>query len=378
MLNLLKFHNKIRPWRPLTLKELLLINKVYLQGDLGGQDSTPIKKFEQEWSSYLGAKYSILTNSGTAALHMAIESLRLEKGSEVITPALSFVSSAFCSIYEGLIPVFCDVKENDLNIDENKIEQLITPQTKAIMVVHLNGVPANIKAIQEIASRHNLKIIEDASQAHGAKTLNQKVGTFGDVAAFSLNKTKSLPAGEGGIFVTNNDKYYQEAKLFQSFGMSQTQESPMSIKAGFMYRSNPFTAILASQRLKKLDIWNKKRSENFNYLNSLLQDIPQIETIKIKEGQPAYWSYVFKFKNGLDKKNEFIKKLNKAGIKTAQWQKYLLPEHPVLKKYANDFSQTKKINDGLVWLLEPINPLNGKKELNYLARIIKNILADER
>lgn len=365
---------KIKNWDPLLKTDKKYIKDVLRRKVLSGQEAFYTKKFEQAWSEYLGIKHTILTNSGTAGLHMAVEALGIKEGDEIIMPVVSFTSTALCVLYPKAVPVFCDIKKTDLNIDENKIEEKITAKTKAIIVVHLNGFAANMEKIIEIAQKHNLKIIEDACQAHGAKIDGKPVGTFGDIGVFSLNRFKNLPAGEGGMFVTNNEKLFESAKVFYNIGVIGAPASFNSQKVGYMYRSTEFTAALAYGRLPELYTWNKKRRENARRLNEAIDKINLFETLKpLKNSEPVYWKYLFKVKSG---DVAYIKKISQflrdRGVAVSEWQKYSLPEHEVFKKFDNgNIDLSKSINNQTIWLENVVNPLNGKKEIDFAIDIVK-------
>ena len=172
--------------------------------------------FQEEFAAWNGNKYAITTNSGTAALHMCLVACDCGTGDEVIVPAYTWSSSATCVMQHNCIPVFVDIDFDTMNIDPDKIEEAITHRTKAIIVVHLHGLPAQMDKIRAIARKHNLKVIEDACQAHGAKFDGKKVGTIGHCAAFSFNQNKCLSAGEGGMFVTDSEEMLEKARALWS------------------------------------------------------------------------------------------------------------------------------------------------------------------
>ena len=162
--------------------------------------------FEKEFAAWNGNQFAITTNSGTAALHMGVAACGCGAGDEVIVTAYSWSSSATCILHANAIPVFVDIDFDTMNMDVSKIEAAITPRTKAIVAVHLHGLALDMDRLMAIARKHNLKVIEDACQAHGAVFNGKKVGTFGDCAAFSFNQNKCLCSGEGGMFVTNDEE----------------------------------------------------------------------------------------------------------------------------------------------------------------------------
>ncbi|MBI5357975.1 DegT/DnrJ/EryC1/StrS family aminotransferase, partial [Candidatus Saccharibacteria bacterium] len=171
-----------------------------------------VAELEASWAEYCGTKYALAVNSGTAAIHCALFAAGVGEGDEVITTPFSFIATINPILMVGAKPVLADIEENSFNIDPSKIEGLITKNTKAIIVVHLYGQPANVDQISKIAKKHNIKIIEDACQAIGAEYRGKKAGNLGDLGCFSLYATKNIMCGEGGIVTTNDEEYANAIK----------------------------------------------------------------------------------------------------------------------------------------------------------------------
>jgi perosamine synthetase len=184
-------------WPIITDDDRRLINEVLDSGIVAGGTAPQVKGLEKEWAEYTGAKYCLTTCSGTAALHMALAALGVGPGDEVITSAFTFLASASCAIHQNAIPVFVDIDPKTYNMDPAKLEAAITPRTKVIIPVHIQGLPADMDPIMKIAKKHNLAVIEDACQAHGATYKGRMVGTIGDIGCFSLNNFKNVSGGEG-------------------------------------------------------------------------------------------------------------------------------------------------------------------------------------
>lgn len=215
------------------------------------------KQFEQDFAAYIGTKFCSSVNSGTSALHLAFRALGIHQNDEVIIPANTFIASAWPALYEGAKPVFCDIKNDTWEIDAEQIESLITENTKAVVAVHLYGVPADLDEILKICRKHNLYIIEDCAQAHGALYKGRNVGTFGDAACFSFYPGKNLGAfGEGGAIVTNNEKYYQLIEKMKNHGSSSRYYHDIE---GFNMRMDGIQGAVLSKKLVYLDEWNGKR-----------------------------------------------------------------------------------------------------------------------
>ncbi|KRT67595.1 MAG: glutamine--scyllo-inositol transaminase, partial [candidate division WWE3 bacterium CSP1-7] len=164
-----------------------------------------VAEFEKAFAEYIGVKHAIAVSSGTTALHIALMACGIHEGDEVITTPFSFIASANCALYAGALPVFADINPQTYNLDVTKIADAITGKTRAIVPVHLYGLPANMEDIVWLANRHGIAVIEDAAQAHGAEINGRKAGSFGDAACFSLYATKNMMTGEGGMITTNRD-----------------------------------------------------------------------------------------------------------------------------------------------------------------------------
>ncbi|MBK7854503.1 MAG: DegT/DnrJ/EryC1/StrS family aminotransferase [Bacteroidetes bacterium] len=210
-------------------------------------------EFEKEIADYLGCKHAILVSNGTASLHLALIALGIQEGDEVIVPAFSYVATANVVELVGATPIFVDVSIDDFNIEVSQIEKCITPRTKAIMPVHEFGIAANMDEIIEIAKKHNLKIIEDAACALGAKYNGKFVGTLSDIGSFSLHPRKSITSGEGGIITTDDDTIADKIKLLRNHGQRTVDGEMIFEEAGFNYRLTDFQAALAHSQFKRME-----------------------------------------------------------------------------------------------------------------------------
>src|SRR5262245_41261742 len=189
------------------------------RGILSGSEAPEARAFQEEFAAFHGAKHAMLTHSGTSALQVAIGAQGIGEGDEVIVPSYSFVATALAVVTQGAIPIFVDVRE-DGNLDANKLEAAIGPRTKAIMPVHVHGKPADLREILAVAKTHGLRIIEDAAQAHGATYEGRKVGTFDAGGGFSLQSSKNLSAGEGGLYVTDDADALERANRIRNFAQN--------------------------------------------------------------------------------------------------------------------------------------------------------------
>lgn len=226
-----------------------------------------LKKFEQDFASYLGVKYSCGVSSGTAGLHIAVKALGIRKGDEVITSPFSFIASSNCLLYEGIKPVFVDIEEKTFNIDPSKIEKAITKKTKAILVAHIFGQSADMDSILEIAKTYKLKIIEDACESVGSTYKDKKTGSLGDVSVFAFYPNKQMTTGEGGILTTNSESIYKLALSLRNQGRSLKNDWLTHERLGYNYRMDEMSASLGITQLKKLDwmIQEKEKIANLYF-----------------------------------------------------------------------------------------------------------------
>ncbi len=267
------------------------------------------KMFEEEISKYIGVKYAVCLNSGTDALHLALRALRIGKGDEVITTAFTFVATTESIEIVGATPVFVDIDENTFNIDVNKIEEKITPKTKAILPVHLYGQPAQMDKIMEIAKKHNLYVIEDCCQAIGAQYKGQKVGTFGDIGCYSFYPTKNLGTmGDGGLAITNNEELKNRIIALRNHGGAIRYHHD---EIGVNSRLDEIQAAILRVKLPYIDNWNKLRREHAAYYNELFKGQEGIETPKeLIDTYCVYHQYTIKVKN----RDTIHKMLQERGI----------------------------------------------------------------
>lgn len=257
--------------------EQLVLEAVRQSNHSGG--GPHVVQLEKEFGEWNGNKHVVATNCGTAALHMCVAAAGCGVGDEVITPALSWTSSATCVIHHSAIPVFVDVDTHTQLIDPSKIEAAITPKTKAILVVHYWGLAADMDAIMAIARKHNLVVIEDACQAHGAKYKGQNVGTFGHVAAFSCNQNKNLCGGEAGFFVTDDKAMLDRGKCVMSFSDMRPAGAGRDYHEyglGYKYGTNNLSAAFTLSQLRKLDLTNAWAQKNWHRLNDALEATPHL------------------------------------------------------------------------------------------------------
>lgn len=242
-----------------------------------------VAELEDAFAAYVGTEYALATNSGTSALHSAYFGIGLEPGDEVLAPTYTFLATVMPVFAVNAVPVLIDADQHTGNLDPALLEAHITPRTKAIAVTHLNGYPVDMAAVLAVARRHGLRVVEDCSQAHGARCDGRPVGTFGDVAAFSLQANKLVPAGEGGILLTSDRGIYERAVMLGHFAdravadVHDPELAPIAHTAfGLNLRIHPLGATLAVAALARLEETIAARAANFDLLDALLDDIPGV------------------------------------------------------------------------------------------------------
>ncbi len=275
-------------------------------------------KLEERFAQLCGVKHAMATTSGTTALHVALLANGIGPGDEVITTPFTFIASANSILFTGARPVFVDIDEATFNLDPALIEKAITPRTKAIMPVHLYGYMCAMDALQAIAAKHGLKIIEDACQSVGATYHGQVAGSFG-TGCFSLYATKNIMSGEGGMITTNDDTVADQCRLIRNHGMRRRYYHD---QIGYNFRLSDLHAAIGLAQMDRLAGFTQKRQANAAYLNANLKTVV---TPKVKEGYGHVWhQYTIRVDGGRDR-DAAVKQLNDAGVGTGIF--YPVPAH---------------------------------------------------
>jgi dTDP-4-amino-4,6-dideoxygalactose transaminase len=267
-------------------------------------------EFEKEFADYCGVKHCVSVNSGTSALHLAMLCLNVGPGDEVITVPMSFIATAWAISYTGARPVFVDIDPERRTMDPAKLEAAITGRTKAILPVHLFGQPADMEPILHIADRHNIPVIEDAAQSHGALYKGRRAGQLGAIGCFSFYPGKNLGAyGEGGAMVTNDPQFAARARALRDHGQSQRYYHD---EIGYNYRMDSFQAAILNIKLGKLDEWNAARARHAQAYTELLKDAP-VRTPRFFEDSASVWHcYVIE----CDERDIVRRRMSELGIET--------------------------------------------------------------
>lgn len=278
--------------RRLGAEEKALLAEVIDSGVLIGTTGKQVKELEKEFAAKYQASHAVAVASGTAACHIAYASLGLEPGDEVITTPITDMGAICTLLFQQLVPVFADVDPLTLNVTAQTIEKAITPQTKAIVVTHLFGLPADMTEIMRLANDYDLPVIEDTAQAYLAKENGKLVGTFGTVGCFSFQQGKHMTCGEGGIVITQNAAIARRMKLFRDKGWGFGDPNPDHYSLGLNYRMTELQAAIARAQLIKLDKCVDDRVRLAHKMHSLLKDIPGlILPIPPHNKVNTYWKY---------------------------------------------------------------------------------------
>lgn len=277
-----------------------------------------LPEFEKNFANYIGVKHAIAVNSGTSGLHLCVRALGIEKGDEVITTPFSFIASANCILFEQAKPVFVDIREDTLNIDENEIENKITKKTKAILPVHVFGYPSNMNKIRKIAKKHKLAIIEDACEGIGAEVNGKKVGSLGDCGVFAFYPNKQMTTGEGGMIVTNRDDIAELAGSMRNQGRDEGMGWLAHNRLGYNYRLSDINCALGLVQLKRINEILSKRAKVAGLYNEILSEIDEIILPPVNSGDisRSWFVYVIRLipEFSEEQRNEIIFELRARGI----------------------------------------------------------------
>ena len=331
-----------------------------------------LRDFEGSFRDFIGSKYAIGVSSGTAALFLAYQELNLNPGDEVIVPSHTFIATVTPLAYFKVKPVFVDIDPETYCMDIEKVKRKITPKTKCIVPVHIYGHPVDMGALLEIAEEKDIKIIEDCCQAHGAEYKEKKVGKLGDIGVFSFFPSKNMTVGgDGGMIVTNNEKYGEELKLRRDHGRKSKYENEL---LGLNFRLNEIQAVIGKEQLKYLEEWIEKRREIVNFYNEIFEKYPNVKIPSEKEwAKCSYYVYTIQ----IEKRSSFIEHLNKQKIATGIY--YPIPVHrqPIIEKLYGiqpKLGVTEEIVDKIVSL--PLSPQLNNEELNRIKVAIYGYMED--
>ncbi|MEU5423220.1 DegT/DnrJ/EryC1/StrS family aminotransferase [Streptomyces sp. NPDC001407] len=305
-----------------------------------------IESLEREWAAAVGTKHCVMVSNGTAAISVALGALDIQPGDEVIVPALSFIASAVAPLHILAVPVFVDIDPRTFNVTPEAVEAAITPRTRAIVVVHLHGLPVDMTEILAVADKHGIPVVEDAAQAHGAVYQGRTVGSLGAINTFSLNVSKNLATcGEGGLITTDDDRLARRALMLRQFGElipKQGERSYVGHMLGFNHKPNAIQAAFTRSQLERLPEEAKIRDENVRYFLERLSALPGLLTPHVPEDRTHAW-HILRFRVdpaalGLDPalagalRASLMRALRAEGVPAGHYQMMSLPQQRVFQE----------------------------------------------
>jgi len=384
---------KVR-WPVVTGEDKRAVARVLDEGPLWalttdqGLFAPEMEGLQREFARFVGARHCLACNGGTAALHMALAAAGVEAGDEVITSAFSFLATPAAILHQSAIPIFADIEPRTFNIDPADIERRITSHTRAIIPVHIHGVPADMDAINALARRHNLIVIEDACQAPGARYRGRRTGTLAAMAAFSLNGTKNLAAGEGGLFVTDDQTLRDRANMVRMIGETlPPTDGTMKYQhlVAWNYRTQEMTSAFARSQLRRLEAVNASARTNGEALTRRLATLPGVEPPYVPPHcESVYHKYRIRLRpedldlplGGRAFRALVRQALEAEGVDAVYWLEEPLPAHPIFQRRegygrgypwtinhsgyvyrVEDYPRTRDLIDNSIVLCSELHPL---------------------
>lgn len=337
-----------------------------------------LREFEQKIAAYAGVRYAVAVNSGTSALHVIVRALGLKEGDEVITTPFSFVASSNCLLFERVTPVFVDIDPKTLNIDVSKIEERITPRTKAILAVDVFGHPADWDELERIARQYNLKLIEDSAEAIGAEYKGRKAGSLGDAAVFAFYPNKQITTGEGGVILTNNDEIAKLCRSLRNQGRGEGDEWLQHERLGYNYRLSDINCALGIAQLERLEEILKKRERVAQMYNERLKSVKGVRIPYVASHVKISWFvYVVRLREEYTQadRDRILKELRAHGIGCSNYFSpiHLQPFYRELFGYKpGDFPVTESVAARTIAL--PFYNDLTEDHVNYVVTTLKALL----
>jgi dTDP-4-amino-4,6-dideoxygalactose transaminase len=281
-------------------------------------ERSKVAEFQEAFARLHGARYGIACANGTGAIEVALKALGIGPGDEVIVPAYTFIATASAVLSVNAVPIFVDIDLETFNIDVRRVEDAITPRTKAIIPVHFAGQACDMEAILAIAGRHHLMVVEDAAHGHGGMWRDKPLGSIGQAGTFSFQASKNMTAGEGGIILTSDRAVAEKCESYVWCGRNPARPWYEHHRLGWNYRLTEFQAAILLQQLTRVESQNARRAGNAHHLNQRLSEIPGIYPLRVQEyvTKHSYHLYMFRFREeefGTPREN-FVKALEKEGV----------------------------------------------------------------
>lgn len=342
-------------------EEKRAVNEVLDSGFLAQGEN--VRKFEEEFARYVGVKEAVATSNGTTALFVALKALGVKEGDRVITTPFTFVATASSILQCGGIPVFCDVDEKTFNLDPGKLEDILKKERniKGIIAVHLYGLPCDLEEIAFLTQKYNLFLLEDCAQAHGAECQGRKVGSWGDMGAFSFYPTKNMTTGEGGMITTNDSLLAQECRMLINHG---SRKRYYHEALGYNFRLTDIGGALGRVQLSKLEQFNEKRRRNAAFYNQELADLPFIDVPYLPPyALPVFHQYTLRVEGARDALLQFLRD---RGIGCEIYYPLPLHHQPFLQNLYSASSFPVAENLAREVLSLPVHPQLTREDLNTI------------
>jgi perosamine synthetase len=355
--------NQMEPWIGEEEKKALI---EYL--DSGGwlTEFKKTKEFEQMIADYIGSKYVSVVNNGTVSLAIAIMALGIGKDDEVIVPDYTMIASANAVVLAGATPVLVDIDPKNLCLDLNFTEKAITPKTKAIMLVTINGRYPEMEKFIELTKENHLFLIEDAAQSLGSRYKGKHLGTFGDIGSFSFSTPKIITTGQGGALVTDNEEFYQRILKIKDFGRTKSGVDCHET-IGYNFKFTDLQAVIGIEQMKKLDWRIKRKKEMYKLYRDLLKSIEEVEFINTNLEDVSPWFIDILVDEG--KRTDLISFLDEKGVGTRPFYPAIHTQPPY-SHIKSDFSNSESISKRGLWL--PSSSFLKDEDINYICKIIKD------
>lgn len=355
----------------ITTEEINAVNDVMKSGILA--QGSRVAQLEEDFAAYCGTKHALAVSSGTAALHAALHAAGIKEGDEVITVPFSFIATINPILMVGATPVLVDVEPDTFCMDVSKLEQAITPRTKAIIPVHLYGQPADMDEINAIALEHSLIVIEDSCQAVAADYKGNKTGSLGALGCFSLYATKNIMCGEGGIVTTDSDEYAAAIKSFRQHGMSAPY---VYDELGYNYRLTDLQAAIGVEQLKKIDRFTNRRQLNARLLSEGLQGIEGIILPVVRADRThAFHQFTIRITEDFPlTRDDFVSLLHSKDIGAGVYYPRALHMYPHIAKLGyseGDFPSAERATSEVVSL--PVHPAVSDEDIRTIIDVVKEI-----
>jgi perosamine synthetase len=390
-----------RRWPDIRSEDHATVDAVLQRGVLGGVGAPEMTALESEWAAFVGRDACLLFNSGTAAIHSALFAIGIEPGDEVITTAYTFAGTWQPILQLGAIPVFVDIDPRTFDLDPALIEARITPRTKAIIAVHIGGMPADLDEILAIADRHGLVVIEDACQAHGATYHGRQVGSIGVIGCYSLNSSKILSGGEGGLLVADDPDILARARRLRTFGEDIPELGRLTgwnfrpytgYSIGWNYRHQEMPAALARSQLRRLPEYIATGQQNASILDEALGDVPGLTPPYVPHDRTStYYHYRVRLDPSamglghipaIEFRDALGQALLEAGVGCELWHTQPAPAFPVFQERGgydiDDYPEAVAMLDSSLVICEARYPifLQSQELIERYADMVRRVIAD--